>query len=48
MQYSTDRVLMFQDYYYDLSGALLPQYLSSGRENNEPVPDGALVNGAYM
>lgn len=46
--YSTDRVLMFQDYYYDLSSALLPLYLSSNRENSEPVPDGALINGAYM
>ncbi|RFU25470.1 hypothetical protein B7463_g10872, partial [Scytalidium lignicola] len=48
IQYSTDRVLMFQDYYHDLSGALLPQYLANNRENNEPVPDGALINGANV
>jgi hypothetical protein len=39
---------MFQDYYHDLSSALLPQYLANNRENNEPVPDGALINGANM
>ncbi|KAH8820616.1 L-ascorbate oxidase [Xylogone sp. PMI_703] len=46
--YATDRVLMFQDYYHDLSGSLLPGYLANDRENNEPVPDGALINGANI
>ncbi|MCJ1401557.1 hypothetical protein MMC11_004773 [Xylographa trunciseda] len=45
IQYDTDRVVMVQDYYYDLSGALLIKYLEPDRENAEPVPDGALING---
>lgn len=39
---------MLHDYYYDLSAALLPQYLASDNENEEPVPDNALINGLNM
>lgn len=45
LEYATDRVVMVQDYYHDLSMALLPQYLAPDNENAEPVPDGALING---
>jgi FtsP/CotA-like multicopper oxidase with cupredoxin domain len=45
VEYSTDRVMMFQDYYHDLTSSLLPHYLASNNENAEPVPDGALLNG---
>ena len=45
IQYDTDRVIMVQDYYHELSGALLVKYLEPDRENAEPVPDGALING---
>ena len=45
LQYATDRVLMVQDHYHELSGALLMDYLKPDRENAEPVPDGALING---
>lgn len=37
--------MFLQDHYHDLSGGLMPQYLANNRENNEPVPDGVLVNG---
>ena len=45
LEYATDRVVMVQDYYHDLSSALLFNYLKPDRENAEPVPDGALING---
>ena len=43
--YSSDRVIMVSDHYYELSSVLLMEYLASDRENVEPVPDTALVNG---
>ncbi|KAK3110654.1 hypothetical protein LTR53_014833 [Teratosphaeriaceae sp. CCFEE 6253] len=43
--YSTDRVLLVSDHYHDLSSALLWQYLKPDMENNEPVPNSALING---
>ncbi|MCJ1321888.1 hypothetical protein MMC15_007233 [Xylographa vitiligo] len=45
IHYDSDRVIMVQDYYHDLSAALLVKYLEPDRENAEPVPDGALING---
>lgn len=45
IEYDTDRVVMVQDHYYDLSSKLLMQYLAPDRENAEPVPDTALING---
>ncbi|KAF2141018.1 multicopper oxidase [Aplosporella prunicola CBS 121167] len=45
LQYATDQVIMIQDYYHDLTSALLPHYLAPDRENAEPVPDGGLING---
>lgn len=45
ISYGTDRVVMIQDHYHDLTGALLMKYLEPDRENAEPVPDGALING---
>lgn len=44
-EYDTDAIIMIQDYYHDLSAALLPGYLSPGNQNDEPTPDGALING---
>ncbi|KAF2676282.1 multicopper oxidase [Lentithecium fluviatile CBS 122367] len=43
--YGEDRVVLVSDHYYDLSNALLVQYLSPGNENDEPVPQSALING---
>lgn len=43
--YVTDRVVMLSDHYYELSSALLWQYLSPGMENAEPVPLAPLLNG---
>ena len=45
LPYTTDRVVMVQDHYHDSSDALLMKYLEPDRENAEPVPDGALING---
>ncbi|KAF2192785.1 multicopper oxidase [Zopfia rhizophila CBS 207.26] len=45
LPYGSDRVVMVSDHYYDLSSFLLMQYLSPDRENAEPVPDSALING---
>ncbi|KAL3421337.1 l-ascorbate oxidase [Phlyctema vagabunda] len=42
--YASDRVVMLQDYYYDLSSGLLKESLSPGSENS-PIPNGALING---
>ena len=36
---------MLQDYYHDLSAALLPGYFASGNENSEPPPDNGLIQG---
>ena len=44
VSYATDRVVMLQDWYYDLSSQLLMQKLSPGSES-EPTPNGALING---
>jgi hypothetical protein len=43
--YDTDRVIMLQDYYHDLSTGLLRTSLSPGSET-DPIPDGALINGS--
>ncbi|KAF9735158.1 multicopper oxidase [Paraphaeosphaeria minitans] len=43
--YGQDRVVMVSDHYYDLSSKLLVQYLQPGNENEEPVPQSALING---
>ncbi|PMD54496.1 multicopper oxidase [Hyaloscypha bicolor E] len=43
--YDYDQVVLLQDYYHDLSAALLPGYLSSGNENAEPLPDNGLIQG---
>lgn len=42
--YVTDRVVMLQDYYLELSSGLLRETLSPGVEG-DPIPDGALING---
>jgi FtsP/CotA-like multicopper oxidase with cupredoxin domain len=44
-QYDFDQVIMLQDWYHELASALIPQYLSSGNENAEPVPDNGLIQG---
>ncbi|RCI07882.1 hypothetical protein L249_5876 [Ophiocordyceps polyrhachis-furcata BCC 54312] len=45
LQYETDRILMVQDHYHNSSSDLLRDYLKPGNENDEPVPDNALING---
>lgn len=42
--YATDRVVMLQDYYHDLSSGLLVSSLEPGSEAS-PIPNGALING---
>ncbi|PQE12845.1 putative iron transport multicopper oxidase fio1 precursor protein [Rutstroemia sp. NJR-2017a BBW] len=44
IQYDTDRVVMLQDYYHELSSGLLIEALEPGSESS-PIPDGALING---
>jgi FtsP/CotA-like multicopper oxidase with cupredoxin domain len=43
--YAEDRVVLVSDHYYDLSSSLLMQYLKPGNENDEPVPQAAIING---
>ncbi|KAG9230603.1 multicopper oxidase-domain-containing protein [Amylocarpus encephaloides] len=43
-EYASDRVVMLQDYYHDLSSGLLKSTLEPGSESS-PIPDGALING---
>ncbi|RDA94168.1 hypothetical protein CP533_6630 [Ophiocordyceps camponoti-saundersi (nom. inval.)] len=45
LRYETDRILMVQDHYHNSSSDLLKDYLKPGNENDEPVPDNALING---
>lgn len=42
--YVSDRVVMLQDYYHDLSSGLLVNALEPGSEAS-PIPNGALING---
>lgn len=42
---SSDRVIVVQDHYHNTTAELLMDYLQPGRENEEPVPDSALING---
>lgn len=42
--YVTDRVVMLQDWYHDLSSGLLIETLEPGSESS-PIPHGALMNG---
>jgi FtsP/CotA-like multicopper oxidase with cupredoxin domain len=46
--YDYDQVILLSDWYHDLSAALLPTYLASGNENNEPVPDNGLIQGTNL
>lgn len=43
--YDFDQIVLLQDWYHDMSSSLLPGYLASGNENNEPVPDNGLIQG---
>ncbi|UNI14665.1 hypothetical protein JDV02_001269 [Purpureocillium takamizusanense] len=43
--YATDRVVMVQDHYHNTTAELLMDYLQPDKENDEPVPDNALING---
>ncbi|KAM0354819.1 hypothetical protein ACHAPU_000643 [Fusarium lateritium] len=45
MDYSSDRIVMVQDHYHNLTSELLMEYLAPDQENNEPVPDNGLING---
>lgn len=42
--YASDRIVMLQDYYHDLSSGLLISAMEPGSENS-PIPDAALING---
>lgn len=42
--YATDRVVMVQDFYYDLSSPILWESMEPGNEES-PIPDTVLVNG---
>ncbi|TWU77152.1 hypothetical protein ED733_008425 [Metarhizium rileyi] len=43
--YAADRVIMVQDHYHNTTAELLMDYLQPDKENDEPVPDSALING---
>ncbi|KAK5990517.1 Iron transport multicopper oxidase FET3 [Cladobotryum mycophilum] len=45
LEYASDRVVMVQDHYHNLTSELLMEYLKPGIENREPVPDNGLING---
>ncbi|TQV99751.1 hypothetical protein V2A60_005192 [Cordyceps javanica] len=45
LDYASDRIVMVQDHYHNLTSELLMDYLQPDMENDEPVPDNALVNG---
>ncbi|KAJ4321441.1 hypothetical protein N0V84_005363 [Fusarium piperis] len=45
LDYATDRVVMVQDHYHNLTSELLMEYLAPDQENDEPVPDNILING---
>lgn len=45
LDYASDRVVMVQDHYHNLTSELLMEYLHPDMENDEPVPDNALLNG---
>ncbi|KAL7790938.1 multicopper oxidase domain-containing protein [Trichoderma ceciliae] len=48
LEYASDRVIMVQDHYHNLTSEILMDYLKPGMENNEPVPDNGLINGRGM
>lgn len=43
--YTSDRIIMVQDHYHNTTSELLMDYLRPDMENDEPVPDNALING---
>ncbi|KKK25926.1 hypothetical protein ARAM_007152 [Aspergillus rambellii] len=43
--YTHDQIIIVQDYYHMLSAEYLSDYLASGNENAEPVPDNGLLQG---
>ncbi|CAI6093569.1 unnamed protein product [Clonostachys chloroleuca] len=45
VSYDTDRIIMIQDHYHNTTAELLMEYLKPDMENDEPVPDNALING---
>ncbi|KAH6887771.1 Cupredoxin [Thelonectria olida] len=45
LDYDSDRIVMVQDHYHNLTSELLMEYLAPDQENDEPVPDNALING---
>ncbi|UKZ88109.1 uncharacterized protein TrAFT101_003874 [Trichoderma asperellum] len=48
LEYASDRVIMIQDHYHNLTSEILMDYLKPDMENNEPVPDNSLINGRGM
>ncbi|KAL2884711.1 multicopper oxidase, type 1 [Ceratocystis lukuohia] len=45
LDYVSDRVVMVHDHYHDTTAQILMDYLAPGRENDEPVPESAMING---
>lgn len=45
LDYASDRIIMVQDHYHNLTSEILMEYLRPDMENDEPVPDNALING---
>ncbi|TFB06502.1 Laccase-1 [Trichoderma ghanense] len=48
LEYASDRIIMVQDHYHNLTSELLMDYLQPDRGNDEPVPDNGLINGRGM
>lgn len=46
VKYDADIVVLVNDYYHNESAEYLTEYLSSGNENSEPIPDNGVINGA--
>ncbi|KAL7819640.1 multicopper oxidase domain-containing protein [Trichoderma gracile] len=45
LEYASDRIIMVQDHYHNLTSELLMDYLKPDMGNDEPVPDNGLING---
>ncbi|KAL7805246.1 multicopper oxidase domain-containing protein [Trichoderma aethiopicum] len=45
LEYASDRIVMVQDHYHNLTSELLMDYLKPDMGNDEPVPDNGLING---
>lgn len=43
--YDFDQIILLQDWYHNPTDTLLSDYLASGNENAEPIPDNGLIQG---